>query len=187
MNRLSIISAFVAIASFLGAIPLASAGGFYVGASVGQGNIEFNSPDANNVNFDDIDFDDSDSAYKIFGGYQFLIFAAELAYVDFGEVDGRIDTGNLIESELGVSGFSGFAKAHYGIGPVSLFAKAGGFVWESEIEDFAEGEDDGFDLAYGVGAQVKLLGLSARAEYEFFNVGDFEDVSMISLGLAYHF
>ena len=44
----------------------------------------------------------------------------------------------------------------------------------------------GSDLAYGVGAQFRVLGLSIRAEYEKFEISEV-DLDMISVGLTYTF
>ncbi|MFV9615085.1 MAG: outer membrane beta-barrel protein, partial [Gammaproteobacteria bacterium] len=53
--------------------------GFYIGAGVGDAGVDVN----------ENDFDESDSAYKIFGGYNIgfiplVDFAVEASYVDFG-------------------------------------------------------------------------------------------------------
>ena len=154
----------------------------YLGVSAGQSKIEYGAPDTSN-DFDPkaIDLDDSDTAFKIFGGYKFTIAAAELAYVDFGRIEGN----NGTYSE--VSGFSGFGMLHMGLGPASLFGKVGGFMWESDAS-VEQLEDDGYDLAYGLGVMVGLLGIDARMEYEYFNVGGkLDDVSMISVGVSYTF
>lgn len=154
----------------------------YLGVSAGQSKIEYGAPDASN-DFDPkaIDLDDSDTAFKVFGGYKFTIAAAELAYVDFGRIEGN----NGTYSE--VSGFSGFGMLHMGLGPASLFGKVGGFMWESDAS-VEQLEDDGYDLAYGLGVMVGLLGIDARMEYEYFNVGGkLDDVSMISVGMSYTF
>lgn len=70
---------------------LAKDAGFYIGGSVGSAKIEDKVSD-----IDEIEFDESDFAFKIFAGYQFNgVFALEGGYVDFGspsnsnvEVDG---------------------------------------------------------------------------------------------------
>lgn len=154
----------------------------YLGVSAGQSKIEYGAPDTNN-DFDPkaINLDDSDTAFKVFGGYKFTIAAAELAYVDFGRIEGN----NGTYSE--VSGFSGFGMLHMGVGPASVFGKVGGFMWESDAS-VEQLEDDGYDLAYGLGVMVGLMGIDARMEYEYFNVGGkLDDVSMISVGVSYSF
>jgi opacity protein-like surface antigen len=45
----------------------------------------------------------------------------------------------------------------------------------------------GTDFSYGAGVQFRLLSLSARVEYEVYDVDDFDDLNMISVGLTYTF
>ena len=66
---------------------------WYVGASVGQSFV------------DELGIDDDDTAFKVFGGYQFNKYlGAELGFVDHGELE---DRGN----ELDVDEFSFAAEA----------------------------------------------------------------------------
>ena len=59
--------------------------GFYMGAGVGSTKID-------DDGFDDIDFDDSDTGFKVFGGYSFnQNFAIEASYFDLGEASGSFD------------------------------------------------------------------------------------------------
>lgn len=157
--------------------------GAYIGVGAGQSLIEYNEP-SGSIDFDpeDVDLKDSDTGMKVFGGYRFTLAAVEAAYIDFGRIDGN--NGEYVE----VSGFSGFGMLHLGLGPASLFGKVGGFMWESEASiDNLRDKKDGYDLAYGVGAMVGLLDVDVRLEYEYFNVGEFEDVSMVSVGVSYTF
>ena len=62
--------------------------GFYVGASIGQGTVKV----------DSVDFDESDTAFKVFGGYSFnQHFAIELAYFDGGDAEMSLGKGRLSE------------------------------------------------------------------------------------------
>ncbi len=91
--------------------------------------------------------------------------------------------GTKLEAEG--DGISAFAVGFLPTGPVDLFAKVGLIAWDSKIEGGVF-DDDGSDLAYGVGAQFRVLGLSIRAEYEKFEISDV-DLDMISVGLTYTF
>ena len=42
-------------------------------------------------------------------------------------------------------------------------------------------------FAYGAGAQFRIWSISVRAEYEAFDLGDIDDLNMISVGLTYTF
>jgi len=195
-TAVSLFVSFLATAFFSHA---ASAIGFYGGVSLGQASAEYGGPDVGGITTENIGVDNDDNGYKLFLGYRFIIFSAELSYIDFGEVsnsldeivDGVTETRN---SSVSVSGVSAFAIANFGVGPADLFIKTGGFMWDSQFETAVKAaneersaDEDGFDLAYGLGASFGLFSLTARVEYEYFNVGDFEDLSMTSIGLAYSF
>ena len=167
-----------------------SESGFYVGASLGTAEVEYSddSPDFSGV--DDIDFEDDDTAYKIFGGYNFglvpfLNIAAEVAYVDFGSQEGRIAgiKGNKVELDaISAAGLVGFD-----LGPLGLFAKAGLVNWDGDIDTFAGDESEsGTDPLYGVGAKVQLGPIAVRAEYERYDLDKFR-VDYYSVGAVYTF
>lgn len=158
---------------------MAADNGFYLGASVGQVNLEI----------DDIevlggeDFKGDDTAYKLIAGIRPLDWlAVEASYVNFGKPSDRVAN---IPLEAEGDGISAFAVGFLAVGPVDLFAKGGLIAWDSEIGD--RFDDDGTDLAYGVGAQFRVWSISLRAEYEVFDVSDIDDLSMISVGATFTF
>jgi Outer membrane protein beta-barrel domain len=167
-----------AICLFAPTVPaLAADNGFYLGVSVGQANIE-----VDDVTFTGEDFDADDTGYKLIAGFRPLDWLGlEASYVNFGEPDDTL-LGTTVEVEG--DGISAFAVGFLATGPVDLFAKVGLLSWDSRIVGFNE---DGTDLAYGVGAQFRLLGLGVRAEYEIFDVEDIDDLNMISIGVTYTF
>jgi len=132
-----------------------------------------------------VSFDGDDTGFKIFGGYNFgLIPLVDLAieggYVDLGKPD---DTVEGFNAEADASGFDIFALAGVNLGPVGVFGKVGMVKWEGTVDVEGVGEvldDDGTDLAYGVGARLKFGSLEVRAEYELFDVGEADDVSLLS-------
>jgi hypothetical protein len=161
-----------------GAPALAADNGIYLGASVGQSNVEID----NLSNIDAADFKGDDTAYKLIAGIRPLDWlAVEASYVDFGKPKDTV-LGNRLA--LDGDGLSAFAVGFLPVGPVDLFAKVGLLTWDSRIDGF---KDDGTDLAYGVGAQLRFLGLSVRAEYEIFDIEDIDELNMISIGLTYTF
>ena len=149
--------------------------GFYIGGSIGNSELGFENTDT------DFDLDDSDTGYKVFGGFKFTILAVEAGYVDFGNIS---EAGNRVD----LSGYSAFGLLNLGIGPVDLFGKVGGFAWESDFKagDIRDSED-GFDPAVGIGAGLSFGSFSVRGEYEYFDISDFDDVSMLSIGATYTF
>ena len=50
-----------------------------------------------------------------------------------------------------------------------------------------KGSDSGWDLAYGVGAQYRFDKAGIRAEYERYDVSNYDKVDLISLGFTYSF
>lgn len=148
--------------------------GFYIGAGIGEVNVEVST------------FDESDSAYKVFGGYNFgvvpfLDFALEASYVDFGNPG----SGPV---EIDLSGLNAFGLVGFKLGPVGLFAKAGMIIWDSEIAIGSTRDDDsGTDTAYGIGARLQFGSFAIRAEYELFDISDVKDLSMVSASAVYTF
>ena len=169
----------------------ASAGsdsGFYLGGSIGQATVKFKdqTPDG-----DDFEFSEDDSAYKIFGGYNFGIIplidlAVEGSYVDFGKPNMTSTTGTTIATDL--TGWDAFGLAALTFGPFSVFGKAGLIAWNSDFNiGTVSSSNSGTDSAYGLGAKIQFGSLAARAELEYFDIGELDDVYMGSIGLSYTF
>ena len=171
---------FAAALLALPALPAVAAdNGFYLGGSVGQANLKID--DLTNGIAEE-DFDADDTAFKLIAGMRPLDWlGVEAAYVNFGEPEDTV-LGRKLKADG--DGISAFAVGFLPTGPVDLFAKVGLISWDSKIG--GSFDDDGTDLAYGVGAQFRVLGLSIRAEYEKFDISDV-DLDMISVGLTYTF
>jgi OOP family OmpA-OmpF porin len=165
----------------LPALPAVAAdNGFYLGASVGQANLKID--DLTNGQLADDDFDADDTAFKLIAGIRPLDWlGVEAAYVNFGEPEDTV-VGQKLKADG--DGISAFAVGFLATGPVDLFAKVGLISWDSKIS--GSFDDDGTDLAYGAGAQFRVLGLSIRAEYEKFDISDV-DLDMVSVGVTYTF
>lgn len=147
--------------------------GLYLGGSFGNATLDFENPDS------DINVKDDDIGYKFFGGFKFTLLAVEAGYVDFGKVEKSGFSGEL-------SGFNAFGVLSFGLGPVDVFGKLGGFVWESDFEAAQETyKDDGFDPVAGVGLGFNLGNVGIRGEYEFYDIDNFDEVAMLSLGATF--
>jgi hypothetical protein len=169
--------AVVATALFLAsAASMAADNGLYLGASLGDANIEIDQGLAQ--------VDSDDTGFKFIAGLRPLDwFAVEASYVNFGEAEDGI----LAAETDGISAFGVFFAP---VGPVDLFVKGGLISFESSVEVDGLGTlaaEDGTDLAYGVGVQFRLLSLGVRAEYEKFEIDDVEDANMLSIGVTYTF
>ena len=165
--------------------------GLYIGGSVGSASIDFSeSRDPTLDGFDNISVDDSDSAYKVFVGYNIgiiplLDLAVEGGYVNFGTQTGLI-TGGLVPStsfDTEVDGWNAFGLVGIDLGPFGLFGKAGFLSWDGDISDLS---DSGTDPAYGIGAKFQLGSFQLRAEYEIYDL-EFSDIDYYSFGAAFVF
>lgn len=166
------------------AAPLVASATAYVGASTGTSSL------GGNVCSGVAGCDDSDTGYKLMGGWEFnKNFAVEGSYVDLGEVS---------VSQTGASasaGLDGFNVAAVGSIPLAakaaVFGKAGAYLWDANAVASVGGatgsaSDSGTDLMFGIGAKwdfTKQFG--ARIEYEDYT-GD-ADSTMISAGMTVAF
>ncbi len=143
--------------------------GLYIGASVGAASTEFEE--------NGVDIDDSDLAYKLFGGWQFNgLFAIEGGVNYFGE-PGE----DNVDAEL--TGISLFGVFGIPIGPVRAFVKGGGVAWDADVD--GADDDDGVDLAGGVGVDFELFSIGWRVEYERFEAA--ESIDQASIGITFTF
>ena len=172
---------------------------FYIGFSFGQAEVDRNFIIPELVDADGT-IDGKDSAFKLFGGYQFnRNFALEVAAVDLGDMSysgtgstgpitgtvtgGRVQNGGLNVSAVGVLPLGE---------RLAFFGKAGIFLWSSEATDITGGvptisEEDGSDLSLGLGASFALTPqASLRAEWERFEMSS-TDVDLVSVGFAFSF
>jgi len=161
---------------FASGATLAADNGIYLGASLGQANVEIEDGFAQ--------VDDEDTGFKFIAGLRPLDwFAVEASYVNFGEAK----NGAVSVEPDGISAFGVFFLP---VGPVDVFAKGGLISFENDIkvENFGNiARDDGTELAYGAGVQFRLLSLGVRAEYEVFDIDGVDDLNMLSIGVTYTF
>lgn len=149
---------------------------YYVGGTIGQS-------EASSFCNGDSGCEDSDSAWKVFGGYQIRDnISIEGAYLNLGDIRKNGQSSDI----------SAFAA--YGVGTLPIterfdaFAKIGGSYWKSENTD---GDRNGFGLAYGLGAKMSLNETTKlRAEWESIpNVqtssNEDNDINMLSIGVEF--
>ncbi len=196
---------------------LAAAPGGYIGTSFGG--TRMSAPSA--AEFDNrletttgiiatSSIDDTDTGWKLFGGYRFnRYFAAEGHYADLGEL--RINsnvTSPFVGTRHTTLEFQTFTASAVGFLPLAhnfeIFAKAGFLYWDADLTvterdniggtGMASESDNATDLMYGFGAGYKLSEhLALRAEWELYkNLGEVDttgeiDVEMWSAGIEYVF
>ena len=149
--------------------------GVYVGGGVGDFSSEIDEFDG-----DDINFDESDSAYKLFVGYRFnQFFGAQFDYYDLGSSDSAIGLQTL-DIETG-----GYAVRIEGTLPLAffeLFATAG--LIYSDVEASVGGtevfDESDNDPVYSVGAGFEIAErVVLRLEYEIIDIEAFDDAEAI--------
>ncbi|MGI9201799.1 MAG: outer membrane beta-barrel protein [Woeseiaceae bacterium] len=163
--------------------------GPFIGVSVGNATVSADIPDPVDPGFNDINFDDSDFAWKVHGGYAFdlplLDLGVELAYFDLGS-----PTMDIADQKLGidVTGIAAYGLAGLNIGPVGVFLKYGFAQWDAKLALAGlSASEDGSDPAYGAGLRLTFGSLEVRGEYEVIDIEDTDDVYMASLGLVWRF
>jgi Outer membrane protein beta-barrel domain len=183
--RRTIAAAILAASCSLLSLPALSAdNGIYLGAGIGQSNVQFD----DNISGQNFSFDASATGFKAIAGWRFLDWVAvEANYVDLGSGDDNV-LGQKIKSD--VNGVSLSAVGFVPIGPVDLFARVGAVNWNADLDApnlGVSGSDDGTDLTYGVGAQFRVWSLSIRGEYEVFDISNADTVDMFSIGVTWTF
>ncbi len=141
-------------------------------------------------NFEDAVLNDSDTGWKVYGGYQLSEnLAVEGGYVNLGKVE-ESSFGTTVSAEQ-----TGFNVVALGLLPLnqgfSLFGKIGLFFWDSDVKvsipgfGSASGSDSGTDITYGFGLKYDIdRKIAVRGEWERFedDIGD-----LLSIGVAFKF
>jgi Outer membrane protein beta-barrel domain len=171
-----------ALLAALGALSLAAMApqaaaadnGFYIGAGITSS--EF---DVGNAS-DSLD----DNSYKIIAGFRPLNWLAlEGNYIDLGSSS---DGGASLDAQAFT--VSGLFIAEFAV--IDLYARLGMANWklDASLSGLGRESDDGWEPTYGVGIGAHFGSIGVRAEYESFQVDDFDfDVNTVSLSVTYTF
>ena len=174
--------------------------GFYLGASIGQSRAKDFCDDSGGFSCDD-----KDTAWKLFGGYQFnRHLAVEAGYTDLGEVGvSGVLSGVSVRGTVEVTAFE-----LMGVGSIplmdrfSLYGKLG--LYHAETKQNVTGslgtvtvtdndKEKNTDLTFAFGARFDITrNLGVRAEWQrYLDVGGGEigedDVDVLSVGLLFRF
>lgn len=177
---------------------------FYLGFSAGQTKIDTGVSGLTGT----ASLDESDTGYKIFGGYKFdNIWSAEIQYADFGKASLKGNNGdrftfegtqyqftsNNAEISVKAKSFGAAIVAGYDVSSVVRpYAKLGLHRWDSDSSVTSSAgnasiSDSGTDPFYGIGIQFSITDqLAARVEAEHYKY-DSEKAQLISVGLMYRF
>jgi OOP family OmpA-OmpF porin len=161
--------------------------GFYVGAGVGSGTLDFDQND-----FTVAGVDDSDTAFKVYAGYTFNQFISlEAAYIDAGEPAEQI---NSVTLQFDLSAVNVSVIGHLPLTEsFELFGKAGlaSYDYDAVLSfnglTVGGGDDSDQDVSYGFGGAYSFPGpFEIRGEYEFIEI-DSGSYDVVSLSGVYKF
>ena len=137
--------------------------------------------------------DDGATAFRVYSGARLLSnFGVEVGYTQTGDFELNDATG----MELSLRGLDVTGLVHLPLGNrMDVFAKAGGFYWDSELEGPFPAEETGVSLRTGVGAQIGITEhLYLRADYDYVPNVDYgngaldeDDLSLITGSVQYNF
>jgi len=181
MRFLNPITTLLTVLCFALPVSSACAGGVYIGGGVGAAAIEDSAGNPAGTAFDE-----SKEAYKIFGGYRFdllpiVSLSGEVGYRDLGKPSAPT-------VEYQVNGFDYGALAGVGLGPVEVFARAGGMKYDlDKTIGSTKTSFDGNAAVYGAGVRFSLFGFGVRAEYEKIDIDELDAAHMISVSAFYQF
>lgn len=157
----------------------APAGAWYAGAGVGQSNAN----DSVTIRNQSVKVDDTDTAWKLFGGYRFNPnLGLELGWVDLGKLESK----GAVDYEL-----TGATLNAVGTIPLAnnfdVFAKIGGFFWDSDASGGGLSKSDsGSDATGGVGVGYHFNDqFGVRVEWERFDADLETDMYSASVTLGF--
>ena len=162
------------------AAAMAQASG-YLGASLGA---SFHNTSIEDVSGNNFDLDGEEFAWKIFGGIRAAQFLGiEGDYRDFGKLQNTVANTDL-ESKR--TGWDLFVTGNIPLGPLEGFAKAGVVWWRTDAAvNQNPFETKGSDFAWGLGAAINFGGMAIRAEFERFELGDDDNIMMLTAGILF--
>jgi hypothetical protein len=162
---------------------LHAADGLYIGAGIGAASFKDNLESG-------VTFDEEDAAYKAFVGWRFdavpvIDLAVELAYTDFGKPSQGV---NAQQFEINLRGPSIAGLLILPLGPIDLYGKAGVIDWKLDRTSAGTTRtSSGNDPFYGAGIGFYIWKLAFRAEYERYEIQDFDRVEMVSVHALFQF
>jgi OOP family OmpA-OmpF porin len=166
--------------------------GFYLGGGVGQFNAQIDDVDDVDATVDE--WDEDDTAYKLFGGYRLSNFLAfELAYLNLGEPSGAVVPGRNVDAS--VDGFAPYVVGTIPLGNwFEVFGRLGYYFYDATygVEDGAGGrvefDEESEDLVWGAGIGTKIgERLNLRFEYERMDLQGVDDADALWLTAAVRF
>jgi len=158
--------------------------GWYIGGSYGMTTFDIDTAGITNPSVDD-----SDSGFKIFGGFQFSKhWGAEVGYLDAGKASVTGPGGNADLSVTAIT-FAGTGTLPLNES-FSLLGKVGLWMWDTGCSGaicVSSASDSDTDLFYGIGARYNInKNWGVQAEWEQFETSA-DSVTLTSIGVRYKF
>jgi OOP family OmpA-OmpF porin len=193
-----------ATAATTGGAAIAADTGYYLGFSAGQARPRFDSAPASAAGFP-ITNDSSDSAWKVFAGYQFnQYFGVEGNYVKFGTYNSNLNfAGTPLFTDININGWGLALTGTLPLGKTfSLFGRAGETYTRESLGTCSRicggtapfSASNTWSPTAGVGLKYDFHpNWFARAEVErYFKVGSSDttigaSINLYTIGLAYKF
>ena len=145
---------------------------YYIGGTIG-------SSDASSYCDGETGCEDTDTAWKLFGGYQLTnMLSGEVGYVSLGDIHKNGENSD-------VSAFTANAVGSMQVTErFDVFAKVGAMRWNS---DNTHEDKDGFGVTYGLGVKMRLSDTTKlRAVWQQYpgieTDNDDSDINMLSVG-----
>ena len=178
--------ASLALFAVLSAVPLTALAdsGFFFAGSVGSATLD--------DELDGFGIDTESTSFRLTAGWQFSDFLAlEGGYHSFGKFNEQYDVGGLItDISLQADGYTlGLTGSVPLGGNMSLFGRAGAFVWDADavINDIALAVAEDTHLYYGAGADFKVTErFSLIGDWTRYEIEETES-DVISIGFRYRF
>ena len=169
--------------------------GWYAGLGVGQSNFK---DGCNGVSGPGISCDDTDTAWNIFGGYQFTKhFSAQLGYVDLGELSAEF--AGFGSANIKAKGFELLGGGTYPINEqFSVYGKLGFFRWDVDFNDgtglVGSTSDTGTSFTHVIGVKYNFTKtIAGTLQWQrYYNIGDSNttgqsDIDVIGVGVIFKF
>lgn len=175
----------------------AEAGGYF-GASIGETDAGLGVSDFNDGSIISGDVDDSDTGWKLFGGYRFNEnVALEGGLYNLGEVTfngtsngaGFLFAAGPVSADVEADGFFAAVVGTIPFNKFSVFGQIGFHSWDADVKltdssGSFSGDDDGTDPLYGVGVAYHPNDrVTIRGALEVFTEILEEDIELLSISV----
>jgi hypothetical protein len=179
------------VATTLGAAPAFAqedgAAGLYLGA--GQGDFSTGIDEIGDGDDANLDFGSAANADKLFAGWRFnRLVAVQIDYLEFERFTDAADAPHGFSTQA--EGLGPSVVGTLPLGPLELFARAGMFWYDVEIDrnDTLLAAFSGRDPIFGAGIGFTFVErLNLRAEYEVVEIDGLDDPNAVWLTAAWRF